>query len=132
MNTEENVQDFKETGKIIKWMYVKDKHWLPVIYTPLKEYGKFISVYCRWKDWIPLILDTIMKDLETEYLSEYKNNWANLSERERLEVTIKAWRQAQKIWNTFRDSAKKVRAMWKCPFTIRLRPFVMPKWEDEE
>jgi len=111
----------EEKGSITKWMYIKESKWLPVIYTPFQDINAFCSIYCRGKDWIPLILDQMMHDLEEQFLSECEDWWAKLSERERLEITIKAWRQAQQIWNFFRDTAKKVNAWWRYPFIIRMR-----------
>lgn len=119
--TNKTKEDIKEKGSVTKWMYVKESKWLPVIYTPFQDIDAFCSIYCRWKDWIPLILDTMMHDLELEYLSEFEDNWSKLTDRERLEITIKAWRQAQKIWNYFWNSAKKVNDAWKHPFIIRMR-----------
>lgn len=116
----------EEKGSITKWMYIKESKWLPVIYTPFQDINAFCSVYCRGKDWIPLILDMMMHELEEEYLSECEDKWAKLSERERLEITIKAWRQAQKIWNFFWESARKVNEVGKHPFLIRMR-----HWKDK-
>lgn len=122
-NTKENI---KEKGSITKGMYIKESKWLPVIYTPFQDIDAFCSIYCRGKDWIPLILDKMMHKLETEILSEYPDGWEKLSERERLEVTIKAWRQAQKIWNFFWETAKEINEEWKYPFIIRMR-----HWENK-
>ena len=116
--TKEAIQ---EKGSITKWMYIKESKWLPVIYTPFQDIDAFCSIYCRGKDGIPLILDTMMHSLEEDILADCEDGWAKLSERERLEVTIKAWRQAQKIWNFFWESAKKVNEQWKYPFIIRMR-----------
>ena len=116
----------EEKGSITKGMYIKESKWLPVIYTPFQDINAFCSVYCRGKDWIPLILDMMMHELEQEYLSEYEDNWEKLSERERLEITIKAWRQAQKMWNFFWECASKVNKVGKYPFLIRMR-----HWKDK-
>jgi len=116
----------EEKGSITKWMYIKESKWLPVIYTPFQDIDAFCSVYCRGKDWIPLILDMMMHELEQEYLSEYEDHWEKLSERERLEITIKAWRQAQKMWNFFWECASKVNKVGKYPFLIRMR-----HWKDK-
>lgn len=115
----------EEKGSITKGMYIKESKWLPVIYTPFQDINAFCSVYCRGKDWIPLILDQMMHDLEKEYLAECEDV-NKLSERERLEITIKAWRQAQKIWNFFWESARKVNQVGKYPFLIRMR-----HWKDK-
>lgn len=114
-------ETIKEKWSITKWMYIKESKWLPVIYTPFQDIEAFCSIYCRWKDWIPLILDRMMHDLENEMLAECEEWGAKLTERERLEITIKAWRQAQKIWNFFRSSAKKINDASWFPFVIRMR-----------
>lgn len=116
----------EEKGSITKGMYIKESKWLPVIYTPFQDINAFCSVYCRGKDWIPLILDMMMHELEQEYLVEYEDHWEKLSERERLEITIKAWRQAQKMWNFFWECASKVNKVGKYPFLIRMR-----HWKDK-
>ena len=68
----------------------------------------------------------MMHSLDQEFISEYKKK-DQLTERERLEITIKAWRQAQKMWNFFWESAKQVNAAWKHPFIIRMR-----HWKDKK
>lgn len=115
----------EEKGSITKWMYIKESKWLPVIYTPFQDINAFCSVYCRGKDGIPLILDQMMHTLEEEYLSEVEDV-NKLSERERLEITIRAWRNAQKVWNFFWESARKVNEVGKYPFLIRMR-----HWKDK-
>ncbi len=115
----------EEKGSITKWMYIKESKWLPVIYTPFQDINAFCSVYCRGKDGIPLILDQMMHTLEEEYLSEVEDI-NKLSERERLEITIRAWRNAQKVWNFFWESARKVNEVGKYPFLIRMR-----HWKDK-
>ncbi len=114
----------KENWKIMKWMYVKESQWLPVIYTPLQDLDAFCSIYCKGKDWIPLILETMIQELEKEYFKQYEDNGkdlSELSEKEVLETKIKAWRQAQKIWNFFWQSAKSVTDKRRSPFVIKIR-----------
>lgn len=115
----------EEKGSITKGMYIKESKWLPVIYTPFQDINAFCSVYCRGKDGIPLILDQMMHTLEEEYLGEIEDV-NKLSERERLEITIRAWRNAQKVWNFFWESARKVNEVGKYPFLIRMR-----HWKDK-
>ena len=102
-------------------MYIKESKGLPVIYTPFQDIDAFCSIYCRGKDGIPLIVNTMMHKLEDEIMASKPDGWANLSERERLEVQIQAGRQAQKIWQFFRSSVSDVNASWKFPFIIRMR-----------
>lgn len=113
-----NKEKIKEKWSITKWMYFKWSKWLPVVYTPFQDINSFCSIYCKGKDWIPLILDTMMKTFEEEFLKE---KWNDLSERERLEITIKAWRKAQDYRNTFWNAVEKVNQNWTFPFVIRVR-----------
>ena len=121
--TEEAIQ---EKGSITKWMYVKESRWLPVIYTPFQDINAFCSVYCKCKEGIPLIINQMMHKLEEEILASKENKWADLSEREKLEVQIQAGRQAQKNWNFFWESAMEVNSFGKFPFIIRMR-----HWKDK-
>ena len=114
-------ETIKEKKTITKGMYIKESKWLPVIYTPFQDIDAFCSIYCRGKDWIPLIVSTMMHDLEEEMLSEYPDHWESLADEKDLEIKLKAWRQAQKIWNFFWWAAKKVNDEWKYPFIIRMR-----------
>ena len=108
-------------------MYIKESKGLPVIYTPFQDIDAFCSIYCRGKDGIPLIINQMMHKLEEEILASKENWWADLSEREKLEVQIQAGREAQRIWNFFWDSAMEVNAYWKFPFIIRMR-----HWKDKK
>lgn len=113
-----NNEKIKEKGSITKWMYVKESKWLPVIYTPFQDIESFCSIYCKGKDWIPLIEDIMMKKIEQEMLAECKHE---PTERERLEIKIKAGRKAQKIRKFFWDSAMEINDNWSFPFVIRMR-----------
>lgn len=115
-------QAIQEKGSITKGMYIKESKGLPVIYTPFQDIDAFCSVYCRGKDGIPLILNSMMHKIEDEILREKTNGWEKeLSKREYLDVQIQAWRQAQKIWNFFWTTAMEISEDWKFPFTIRMR-----------
>lgn len=99
-------------------MYVKPGKWDYIIYTPLQDLNAFCSIYCKGSDWIPVILNKMMRELEQEYLEEA---WDNISDRERIEITIKAWRKAQEIWNFFWWCTQKITDEWRHPFIIRIR-----------
>lgn len=117
-----NKEKIKENGSITKGMYIKYSKWLPVVYTPFQDIDAFCSIYCKWKDWIPLILDTMMKTFEEQFLEDYiKEKWHNISERERIEITVRAGRQAQAYRKTFWDAAEKVNKSGTFPFVIRVR-----------
>lgn len=117
----------QEKGSITKGMYIKESKWLPVIYTPLQDLEAFCSIYCRGRDGIPLILNKMIEELEKETFNSYPDWGENLSEKEVLECKIKAWRQAQRIWNFFRQSAKQVNDEWRSPFSIRIRHMTIKK-----
>lgn len=119
-------QAIKEKGSITKGMYVKESKWLPVIYVPFQDIDAFCSVYCRGKDGIPLILNSMMHKIEDEIMASKAKEWKQeFSEREYLDIQIQAWRQAQKIWNFFWQTAMEINEEWKFPFTIRMR-----RWKD--
>jgi len=50
-------------------MYIKESKGLPVIYTPFQDIDAFCSIYCRGKDGIPLIVNTMMHKLEDEIMA---------------------------------------------------------------
>lgn len=66
-------QAIQEKGSITKGMYIKESKGLPVIYTPFQDIDAFCSVYCRGKDGIPLILNSMMHKIEDEILREKTN-----------------------------------------------------------
>lgn len=113
-----NWEKVKQKWSILKWMYMKYSKWLPVVYTPFQDIEAFISIYCKANKGLPILLNAMMKEIESELLSQEK--W-ELSERQKLEITIKAGRQANKIRNFFWDTVKKVNDNWSFPFVIRAR-----------
>lgn len=127
MTKEINKEKIKEVWSINKWMYYKESKWLPVIYTPFQDIDAFCSIYCKGKDWIPLILNTMMKELEAKFLSELPDGWESLPDKERIEITIKAGRTAQKYRDFFWNCAKIVNESGKNPFIIRMRHMDFPK-----
>lgn len=117
-----NKEKIKEKWSITKGMYVKYSKGLPVVYTPFQDIDSFCSIYCKWKDWIPLILDTMMKTFEEQLLDAYmKEKWNTMSDRERIEITVRAGRKAQEYRAAFWDAAKKVNESGTFPFVIRVR-----------
>jgi len=100
--------------QVTKWLYIKESRGLPVLYVPLQDDGKFVSIYCKTKEWIPFIIEEMRRRLEKEVTASNPG-------LQDIEISYKAAKQAYDIWNFFWNCCKAVGEEWRFPFIIRVR-----------